>query len=456
VADRGTHIPNPGRVAIVGAGPCGLACGRELARLGIDDWAIYERDDRAGGLAGSVVDPQGFTWDFGGHVVFSHFGEFDALLDEVLGEDVYEHERSSYVRFGDRWVPYPFQNNLRYLDPEVACECLLGLIEAPGGSAELDFAAWQTATFGQGITDHFMRPYNRKVWATPAEEMSSTWIAERVSVIDYRRALTSLVLGRDDLGWGPNSTFKFPKQGGTGEIYRRLAGRLGERVRFGRELVGLEPEGKQLRFADGGREGYDVLVSTIPLDRLVEVLVPPPAELVEGARQLRRTSVAVVGVGYEQPLTDDRSWLYFPGEEAPFYRATNFAKYSPANVPGGAVDRYCSYLTETAYDPADRPEPGRLEDEVVTGLVRAGVVEPDLPLASVHRVDVPYAYPVPTRGRDRALGAIQPWLQERGIYSRGRFGSWRYEIGNMDHAVKMGIDAARLIVEGRPEELWAP
>jgi UDP-galactopyranose mutase len=43
---------------------------------------------------------------------------------------------------------------------------------------------------------------------------------------------------------------------------------------------------------------------------------------------------------------------------------------------------------------------------------------------------------------------------ERGIYSRGRFGSWRYEIGNMDHAAKMGIDAARLLVEGRPEELW--
>ena len=35
------------------------------------------------------------------------------------------------------------------------------------------------------------------------------------------------------------------------------------------------------------------------------------------------------------------------------------------------------------------------------------------------------------------------------------FGSWRYEIGNMDHAVKMGIDVARRLVEGAPEELWA-
>ena len=41
------------------------------------------------------------------------------------------------------------------------------------------------------------------------------------------------------------------------------------------------------------------------------------------------------------------------------------------------------------------------------------------------------------------------------IYSRGRFGSWRYEIGNMDHAAKMGIDAARHVLEGTPEEVWA-
>ena len=43
----------------------------------------------------------------------------------------------------------------------------------------------------------------------------------------------------------------------------------------------------------------------------------------------------------------------------------------------------------------------------------------------------------------------------QGILSRGRFGAWKYEIGNMDHAVKMGIDAARAVVTGAREELWA-
>jgi cation diffusion facilitator CzcD-associated flavoprotein CzcO len=46
------------QIAIIGAGPCGLGAGRELAALGHDDWTIYERSAVPGGHAGSVVDPQ--------------------------------------------------------------------------------------------------------------------------------------------------------------------------------------------------------------------------------------------------------------------------------------------------------------------------------------------------------------------------------------------------------------
>jgi phytoene dehydrogenase-like protein len=82
-------------ILIIGAGPCGLACARELDRLGYEDWLILEAADPPGGLASSVVDPAGFTWDLGGHVVFSHFGEFDALLRDTMGEDIVHHDRSS-------------------------------------------------------------------------------------------------------------------------------------------------------------------------------------------------------------------------------------------------------------------------------------------------------------------------------------------------------------------------
>jgi UDP-galactopyranose mutase len=450
---RHTGAPH---VSIVGAGPCGLACAWELKRLGHDRWTVYEQALRAGGHASSVLDGRGFTWDQGGHVVFSHFGEFDRLLEETLGDDVHEHERSSYVRVDGRWVPYPFQNNLRHLAPEDAYDCLVGLLDAPGANGDEHFAGWMEATFGAGITRRFMRPYNLKVWAIEPERMSADWIGERVSVVDARRALRSLVLGVDDVAWGPNNRFRFPREGGTGEIYRRLAESLADGVRYGADVISVDAERRVLRFADGTSEEFEALVSTMPLDRLVEALTACPSDVREAAAALEHNRVTVVGVGCERPLADDRSWLYFADEAVPFYRATNFAKYAAANVPGGDTDRYCSYMTETAHS---RHRPRRvdgLEDEVVEALVATGVVEPDVPVVSLHAIDIEHAYPIPTVDRDEALGVVQPWLMNHGIYSRGRFGSWRYEIGNMDHATKMGVDVARLLVEGRPEELWQP
>jgi protoporphyrinogen oxidase len=442
-------------IAIIGAGPCGLGCARELAKLGHEQWTVFERADHPAGLAGSVVDPQGFTWDFGGHVVFSHYGEFDKLLEEEMGDDVYSHERSSYIRFSDRWVPYPFQNNLRYLPPEEAYECILGLIEAPGADTSMDFAQWMEGMFGGGITHHFMRPYNFKVWATPPERMSSQWIGERVSVVDHKRALRSLVFQEDDAAWGPNNLFVFPATGGTGEIYKRLAKRLGDRITYDREITAVDAETKTLRFSDGSEETYDRLVSTMPLDILVRMLVHCPDNVRAAADDLEHNGVYMVGIGYETPLKLDVSWMYFPQDHAPFYRATNFAKYSPANVPDSDTAKYSSFMTEVSYSRYKHESRDGLAERVEEGLRASGVVEGRPEVASMHIEDIVYAYPVPTMKRDDALRTIQPWLMKQGIYSRGRFGAWKYEIGNMDHSVKMGVDAARLLVNDTPEEVWS-
>jgi UDP-galactopyranose mutase len=451
-------MPDPGRVVIIGAGPCGLACARALDDLGHRDWIVLEAAAEVGGLAGSVVDDAGFTWDHGGHVVFSHYGEFDRLLADTLGDDVELHDRSSYVRFGDGWVPYPFQNNLHRLPPDVTVECVLGLIEADRtrvpGEAPTDFGSWLQREFGSGITEHFLGPYNRKVWVTEPSAMAAGWMAERVSSIDLERTLRSIVTRTDDVAWGPNSRFAFPASGGTGEIYRRAAVPLLDRIELGTCVAAIDPEQRAVTTADGRTHGYDHLVSTMPLDLLVAAVDGAPDAVRRAADDLVHTTVTIVGIGYEAPVTDVLSWSYFPQPDVPFYRATNFGAYAAANVPGGATDRYSSWMTEIAHAPGTEL-PEAIEVDVDRSLREAGLVPPDAPIASVHRHTLPYAYPVPTLGRDAALAAIQPWLAERAIRSRGRFGAWRYELGNMDHAVKMGIDVARAIALDEPEEAWA-
>jgi UDP-galactopyranose mutase len=446
-------------VLVVGAGPCGLACAQELVAQGHDDIDVLEASDRPGGLASSVMDPAGFTWDRGGHVVFSHYGEFDRLLAKAMGRDVEHHERSSYVHVGGAWVPYPLQNNLHRLPAPMAHDALVGLIEAQqrgvtASSAEPDFGTWMLDQFGRGIVRQFMRPYNEKVWAYPPSALSSRWIAERVSTIDWRQALRTVITQVDDITWGPNNLFTFPSAGGTGEIYRRVAAGLASHVRYGAEVSGIDAEQRVVALSDGDEIGYDHLVWTGPLDRLVSIMCDPPQDVSAAAAHLVHNSVTVVGIGYEAPLHDDRSWLYFPDPQVPFYRATNFAKYAASNVPGGRIDRYSSWMTEIASSPWRPLDRCGLGERVDAALRLVGLVGHDAPVASVHVDHIPYAYPVPTIGRDAALRTIQPYLLDRSILARGRFGAWRYELGNMDHAVKMGVDAARRLLHGTPEQAW--
>src|SRR3954454_7211671 len=64
--------PGSPRIVIIGAGPTGLAAGYRLQELGHEDFVILEANDYVGGLATSFTDDKGFTYDIGGHVMFSH------------------------------------------------------------------------------------------------------------------------------------------------------------------------------------------------------------------------------------------------------------------------------------------------------------------------------------------------------------------------------------------------
>jgi hypothetical protein len=51
-----------------------------------------------------------------------------------------------------------------------------------------------------------------------------------------------------------------------------------------------------------------------------------------------------------------------------------------------------------------------------------------------------YGYPTPTLGRDVALAPVQEYLESKHIYSRGRFGAWKYEVSNQDHTFMQGVE----------------
>jgi protoporphyrinogen oxidase len=444
------------RIVIIGAGPVGLGAGYRLNELGYTNWAIYERNPYIGGLATSFQDDAGFTYDIGGHVMFSHYPYFDALVDKLLGSDYTEIMRESWVRMMGRWIPYPFQNNVRHLPPEALLECINGLIDVASVDprAAGNFGEWVDAIFGAGIAKYFMRPYNFKVWAHPLELMSKAWMAERVSVIDLKRILTNVILQRDEVSWGPNSKFKYPLYGGTGGLYGRFEPYLRGHLRLNRELVHVDVENRLLRFADGSHDTYDQLISAVPIPEMLNMISPDSDTVRDAVGGLRYSHGLVVGVGVRRPCPSEKCWIYFPEPSAPFYRVTYLSNYSPHIAPEG----HFLLLTETSYSSFKHEDKSTIVDRVVDGLVATQMLEPEDRdrIAATYVIDVDYFYPVPSLTRDAALDVIQPYLQHHNIHSRGRFGAWQYEIGNMDHSVMQGVEVVNRVLLGEAEKTWIP
>lgn len=441
---------------IIGGGPTGLAAAHRLRELGEESFILLERNDYFGGLAASFTDENGFTWDIGGHVVFSHYEYFDRLMDSLMGADRLVHQRICNIRMEDRWVPYPFQNNLRHLSKESAWECVRGLLPEYRTSREvINFRDWIDYVFGAGIAAKFMIPYNFKVWATPAEQMAYQWIGERVSVIDLKGVLESLILEKDNFAWGPNSKFFFPSKGGTGEIFRRLAARVEDRARTGCRVISVDSGGKTVRTSDGQEIRYENMLYTGPLDILVtRLMVQADPVMADAATDLHHNSVFVAGVGIDAPKDDPTCWMYFPESNAPFYRVTNFHNYAPDNVarPG----HQAAFMCETSYSSHKPEKLNKILPDTIDGLVNVTLMDSSdrEKTATAFEFSADYGYPVPTLGRDSALATIQPRLERVGIYSRGRFGGFKYEVSNMDHSVMQGVEWAERMVQGKEETTY--
>ncbi len=102
------------------------------------------------------------------------------------------------LRMKNRWVPYPFQNNICSLPLEDQVACINGLIEAKvanalANKAPANFDEWILRVMGEGIANVFMRPYNFKVWAVPTTEMQCSWLGERVATANVAKVVENVL-----------------------------------------------------------------------------------------------------------------------------------------------------------------------------------------------------------------------------------------------------------------------
>lgn len=424
-------------VVVLGAGLTGMSTSHHLVEGGVGH-RVLEQADAPGGLA-VTVEHDGFRFDRTGHLLHLRDPQMRALAVDLLGDDVLTLQRRSMVWSSGTYTRYPYQANTYGLPPAVAYECLMGFLETRFRHAveePKNFEEFCYRHFGEGISKHFMIPYNCRLWGVHPQEITAEWCSRFVPLPKLEDVVAGAV-GLNDRELGYNAAFLYPRRG-IGELTSALAARL-PHIELGRGVREVHADQKRIALHDGESIEYDVLVTSVPLDRFVSMTVGVPTQVREAASKLRCSRLHYLDVALDVPSGHPFHWVYVPEERYPFYRVGVYSNFSSAMAPEGKA---CMYI-----ELADRREPdmGSLLPEVAAGLVEMGFIERADQIRFALKRTIEHAYVIYDHAYYASVDAVQAFLKERDILSTGRYGGWNYS--SMEDALLFGRDAARMAQE---------
>jgi len=159
-------------IAILGAGIAGLTAANDLHRRGLPV-RIYEAGKAIAGMAHSVSDERGFTYDFGAHLITNR-------LAAALGIASNCHTVTHYnetVYLGGRTYGFPF-GLLR--SPTFVAGAIRSRLSRGEKRSVASAADWYRANYGRQMADTIAIPLVEAWSGVPAEQLSSAVIPPHV------------------------------------------------------------------------------------------------------------------------------------------------------------------------------------------------------------------------------------------------------------------------------------
>ena len=426
------------KVAVLGAGITGAVLTRALHEQG-HHVVCLEASARTGGLCGSETI-EGFVCDrAGGHIIYSKDEEvLRYVLEATSHVGHHTTERDTCIYEYGRHVSYPFENGLADLPSVARFECVRGYVEATfsrrnGSPIPDNFHDWCLWRFGEGISQHFMHPYNEKIWNVDLRDLGVEWVDGRVPDAPLEDVLRS-ALGTRTVGYGHQAIFHYPLTGG----FESIVDGVLRHIPTG--IVQTNSPCSTLEKTSSGwlvnGESYDRVISTIPLQELAKVLAEIPEDVASSFGKLDYTSLLTVFLALNRPEVPPRSWIYFPhAADGPQNRITYLSNYSPQNAPPGKS----SIMAEVTFH-GDLPATEEvITKQVIEGLVQSGMVAP-AEIMWTRTFESRYAYILYRQDLETNLARVRAWCRSQELDIVGRFAN--YDYFNSDGCIRAALDLA--------------
>ena len=450
------------KVAVLGAGPAGMAAAYSLAGRGVPV-TVLEKEDQVGGLA-RTIRHQGFRFDLGSHRFFTKHERVRTFVEELLGDELITVSRSSKIIFQGRYFDYPptFWNAFSGLGPFTSARIFGAYLKQrilPDRRETKTLEDWMTRQFGSVMYELFFKTYTEKVWGTPCREIAAIWATQRIQGMSLAAAIRQALLPADNPPASMIDRFLYPRLG-IGRICEKMAEAFPEAVKLSTRVTGLRPDGERGWVVAGeGPSGKiqvtaEQVISTLPINELVKMLSPaPPPPVREAAAALAFRDLILVALMFDcEPLTAE-SWIYIPNHEiifGRFHEPANFSReLSPPGQTSLVFDLFC-FRTDPIWTWPD----DQLTEAVVADLRKIGMVKAEMlkRIIGAKVIRAERAYPLHRLGYEEPLGVIKSYLDaagRQGLRTVGREGQFAYL--NIDHALVAGMLAAENALGARHE-----
>jgi protoporphyrinogen oxidase len=423
------------KIAVLGGGLSGLTLAYLMKRNGLD-LDILEKEEECGGLMRTLRTKE-FTFDYGGsHIIFSRNKEMLQFMLSLLGENKVKRRRNTKVLYKGRFVKYPFENGLADLPRQENFECLYhfvqNLIKIEKGNVEKprNLREWCFYTFGKGIAEKYLMPYNEKIWKYPPQKMGLEWV-ERIPSPPIEDVIKSS-LGIATEGYTHQLYFYYPRNGGIHALIRSLEQKIQHCINTRFEVKEIGKEGNSWVISNGRKKkSYDKIISTIPVQELTKA-INPPRKVQDAAQNLKYNSIISVLIGLDRKRINRFSWLYIPDRKCLAHRVSFPSNFSPNVVPRAKS----SLLAEITCDVGGKTwntKKKEIIDVTIGDLHRMKIIrESDVCFADVRRTE--FAYVINDLGYGKNLKILRDYFRRIGIDLVGRFAEFKYL--NMDDCIR--------------------
>ncbi len=436
------------KVAVIGAGPAGLAAALTLQKEGVQV-DLFEAQKHVGGLCRSFT-LWGHTVDLGPHRFFSSDEKALRLWFQAVGSAFSWVPRQTRIFYQGKYFLYPLElwSTLKNLGIRDSWRSLFSYLwqKCRFWSNGDDFESWVAHRFGQHLYKIFFKGYSEKLWGIPCRQIDPDFAYRKIRGLSFFDVFKNYFRKKRTFV----ETFAYP-QHGTGSVYQNLAEqfvRAGGNLHLEQPVISLSGGGEQKVFLETDRQTalFDYVVSTMPLSVLIKQLPRVPMAVQQAAASLKFRNTVLVYLHVDSKNLFPDNWIYVHSPEVQFGRVTNFSNWAipnNASAPGSVLclEYWCSE-NDKLWKMRDSDLISQAQDE----LKSSGLIPLSLFVLEGAVVRVPKSYPVLQIGYREHVQTLRNYLDsaQPRLFPIGRYGSFKYN--NQDHSLLMGLRVAEHIL----------